>query len=150
MSLRLGDEQFAREIYRDIRDQAIHAAERWYDVEVRVRLSSALERSCQRHSCVRRDRGMGLHHSAFGTDPALRLCLRPRRVLRPTRRCSGHVDMADGKADLDGIYNRFDAVMAELDVIKAEQVAQSVELDRHERWHHETAEHVGLTLSHEA
>lgn len=45
MSLRLGDEQFAREIYRDIRDQAIHAAERWYDVEVRIRLSSAVERS---------------------------------------------------------------------------------------------------------
>lgn len=47
MSLRLGDEQFAREIYRDVRDQAIHAAERWYDVEVRVRLSSALERSAK-------------------------------------------------------------------------------------------------------
>lgn len=47
MSLRLGDEQFAREIYRDIRDQAIHAAERWYDVEVRIRLSSALERSAE-------------------------------------------------------------------------------------------------------
>lgn len=45
MSLRLGDEQFAREIYRDIRDQAIAAAERWHDVEVRIRLSSALERS---------------------------------------------------------------------------------------------------------
>lgn len=45
MSLRLGDEQFAREIYRDIRDQAIRAAERWHDVEVRIRLSSALERS---------------------------------------------------------------------------------------------------------
>jgi hypothetical protein len=45
MSLRLGDEQFAREIYRDIRDQAIHAAERWYDVEVRIRLSGAPERS---------------------------------------------------------------------------------------------------------
>lgn len=44
MSLRLGDEQFAREIYRDIRDQAIRAAERWHDVEVRIRLSSALER----------------------------------------------------------------------------------------------------------
>lgn len=28
MDLRLGDEQFAREIYTDIRDQAIHAAER--------------------------------------------------------------------------------------------------------------------------
>ena len=45
MALRLGDEQFAREIYTDIRDQAIHATERWYDVEVRIRLSSALERS---------------------------------------------------------------------------------------------------------
>ena len=39
MALRLGDEQFAREIYADIRDQAIRAAERWYDVAVRVRLS---------------------------------------------------------------------------------------------------------------
>ena len=38
-ALRLGDEQLAREIYRDIRDQAIRAAERWYDVAVRVRLS---------------------------------------------------------------------------------------------------------------
>ena len=45
MALRLGDEQFAREIYRDIRDQAIRAAERWYDVEARVRLSTAVERS---------------------------------------------------------------------------------------------------------
>lgn len=48
MSLRLGDEQFAREIYRDIRDQAIRAAERWHDVEVRVRLSNALEMSAAR------------------------------------------------------------------------------------------------------
>lgn len=45
MALRLGDEQFAREIYADIRDQAIRAPERWYDVEVSVRLSSALERN---------------------------------------------------------------------------------------------------------
>ena len=45
MALRLGDEQFAREIYRDIRDQAIRAAERWYDVAVRVRLSTAVDRS---------------------------------------------------------------------------------------------------------
>lgn len=45
MSLRLGDEQFARELYADIRDQAIRAAERWYDVQVHVRLSSALERN---------------------------------------------------------------------------------------------------------
>lgn len=45
MALRLGDEQFAREIYSEIRDQAIRAAERWHDVEVRIRLSSALESS---------------------------------------------------------------------------------------------------------
>lgn len=45
MALRLGDEQFASEIYRDVRDQAIHAAERWHDVEVRVRLSDASTRS---------------------------------------------------------------------------------------------------------
>jgi hypothetical protein len=25
-----------------------------------------------------------------------------------------------------------------------------VQLDRHERWHHRTAGHVGLTLSHDA
>ncbi|WP_225535928.1 hypothetical protein [Tsukamurella tyrosinosolvens] len=47
MSLRLGDEQFAREIYADIRDQAVKAAERWHDVEVRIRLSKALERSAE-------------------------------------------------------------------------------------------------------
>ncbi|OFJ50600.1 hypothetical protein [Mycolicibacterium grossiae] len=45
MALRLGDEQFASEIYRDVRDQAIHAAERWHDVEVRVRLSDAPTRN---------------------------------------------------------------------------------------------------------
>ena len=45
MAQRLGDEQFAREIYADIRDQAIRAAERWYDVEARVRLSTAVKRS---------------------------------------------------------------------------------------------------------
>ena len=45
MAQRLGDAQFAREIYADIRDQAIRAAEQWYDVAVRVRLSTAVERS---------------------------------------------------------------------------------------------------------
>lgn len=45
MSLRLGDAQFASEIYRDIRDQAIRAPERWHDVEVDLRLSTIVERS---------------------------------------------------------------------------------------------------------
>lgn len=45
LSLRLGDDQFAREIYADLREQAIRAPERWYDVDVSIRLSSIDERS---------------------------------------------------------------------------------------------------------
>ncbi|AKU18205.1 hypothetical protein [Luteipulveratus mongoliensis] len=45
MGLRLGDAQFAREIYTDVRDQAIRAAERWHDVDVRIRISTAVDRS---------------------------------------------------------------------------------------------------------
>lgn len=44
LSLRLGDHQFASEIYADLRDQAIRAPERWHDAQVRVRLSTAVER----------------------------------------------------------------------------------------------------------
>lgn len=45
LSLRLGDKQFATEIYEDIRDQAIRAPERWYDAKVLVRLSPAGQRN---------------------------------------------------------------------------------------------------------
>lgn len=45
LGLRLGDKQFASEIYEDIRDQAIRAPERWYDAKVLVRLSPAGERN---------------------------------------------------------------------------------------------------------
>ena len=44
LALRLGDRQFAEEIYADVRDQAIRAPERWYDVDVSIRLSSMDER----------------------------------------------------------------------------------------------------------
>ena len=66
MARRLGDEQFAREIYADIRDQAIRAAERWYDVEARVRLSTAVERSTAGtpYSSAGRHGGVGVHHRA--------------------------------------------------------------------------------------
>jgi hypothetical protein len=47
LSLRLSNDEFAREIYEDIRDQAIRTPERWYDVDVNVRLSS-LQRSGSR------------------------------------------------------------------------------------------------------
>lgn len=45
LGLRLGDAGFAREIYEDIRDQAVRAPERWHDVDVSIRLSSIDERS---------------------------------------------------------------------------------------------------------
>lgn len=47
MALRLGDDQFAAELYRQIRDQAISPRERWQDVEVDVRLSTAVERDTE-------------------------------------------------------------------------------------------------------
>ncbi|OHV61409.1 hypothetical protein [Pseudofrankia sp. BMG5.36] len=39
LALRLGDATFAQELYEDIRDQAIAAAERWLDARVEVTLS---------------------------------------------------------------------------------------------------------------
>lgn len=39
LAMRLGDEQFASEIYTDIRDQAIRAAERWHDASLSIELS---------------------------------------------------------------------------------------------------------------
>ena len=45
LGLRFGDPAFGREVYADIRHQAMAAEERWYDVAVRVRLSTAVERS---------------------------------------------------------------------------------------------------------
>lgn len=49
------------------------------------------------------------------------------------------LELKADKADVDGLYNRFDDVLAELEDIKTEQATQRVQLDRHERWHHETA-----------
>lgn len=40
LALRLGDDQFAAEIYADVRDLAIRTPERWHDIDVSIRLSS--------------------------------------------------------------------------------------------------------------
>ena len=40
MALRLGDETFARELYAEVRDQAIRAPERWHDVNIKIRLAN--------------------------------------------------------------------------------------------------------------
>lgn len=39
LAARLGDVDFATEVYNDIRDQAVRAAERWHDAKVSIRLS---------------------------------------------------------------------------------------------------------------
>lgn len=40
LGLRLGDSEFAREIYAELVENVIRAPERWHDVDVRIRLSS--------------------------------------------------------------------------------------------------------------
>ncbi|MGV9834290.1 hypothetical protein ACWDUL_08855 [Nocardia niigatensis] len=42
LAMRLGDEAFARELYADIRDQAVQSVERWYDATVSIRMSSGV------------------------------------------------------------------------------------------------------------
>lgn len=39
LALRLGDAEFASEVYDDVRDQAIRASERWYDADVSISLN---------------------------------------------------------------------------------------------------------------
>lgn len=42
LALRLGDGTFADEVYQDIRNQAVQAAERWHDAKVQIQLSPLL------------------------------------------------------------------------------------------------------------
>lgn len=39
LALRLGDKDFAEEVYNDVRDQAVKAPERWHDARVEIQLS---------------------------------------------------------------------------------------------------------------
>jgi hypothetical protein len=45
LALRLQDEQFAHEVYTDIRDQAVSAKERWYDASLSIDLAPHPKRS---------------------------------------------------------------------------------------------------------
>ncbi|QLY30424.1 hypothetical protein H0264_35775 [Nocardia huaxiensis] len=46
----------------------------------------------------------------------------------------------------DTMDERFDHVVAKLDDLDTEVTAMQSQLDRHERWHHQVADHVRLTL----
>ncbi len=54
------------------------------------------------------------------------------------------------KGDIDGIYTKLDDIAASIDEEDTERAAMIAQLDRHDRWHHEVADHIGLTLQHDA
>lgn len=50
------------------------------------------------------------------------------------------------KTEIDGIYIKLDSIEGRLDTIETEFGAIHIQLDRHERWHRQVANHVGLEL----
>lgn len=54
------------------------------------------------------------------------------------------------KTEINGIYDKLDHIIGRLDEDDTERTAMTAQLDRHERWHHEVADQVGLTLQHDA
>jgi hypothetical protein len=52
----------------------------------------------------------------------------------------------DGKADAERIYQTLDRIAKRLDDDGAERAAMNAQLDRHERWHHQTADTLHLKL----
>lgn len=52
--------------------------------------------------------------------------------------------------EIDGVHTKLDGIIGRLDDLTVEQAAIKSQLDRHERWHHQVADHVGLKLQHDA
>jgi len=52
----------------------------------------------------------------------------------------------DLKADADRIYKSLDGIAKRLDDDEAERAAMTAQIDRHERWHHQAADKLGLKL----
>jgi hypothetical protein len=50
------------------------------------------------------------------------------------------------KSDIDRVMNVLDELMGKFDDQRTEQVMMRHDLDRHERWHKQTAEKIGLKL----
>ncbi|MBF6474955.1 MULTISPECIES: hypothetical protein [Nocardia] len=54
------------------------------------------------------------------------------------------------KSKIDGIYDKLDDIIGRLGDEGTERVAIMAQLQRHERWHRQEAEHTGLTLQRDA
>jgi hypothetical protein len=52
----------------------------------------------------------------------------------------------DSKADAERIYQTLDRIAERLDDDDKERAAMNAQLDRHERWHHQTADTLHLKL----
>ncbi len=53
------------------------------------------------------------------------------------------------KSDINHVQNSVDGIAKRLDTDEAERAAMTHQLDRHERWHHLTADKVGLKLDYQ-
>jgi hypothetical protein len=53
------------------------------------------------------------------------------------------------RADGERIYRALDSIAKHLDTDDAERAAMNAQLDRHERWHHQTADKLGLKLDYQ-
>lgn len=51
------------------------------------------------------------------------------------------------KTDFQRIYNQLDGLIKRIDGDRIERTAMISQLNRHERWHQQTAEHLGLDLA---
>ena len=56
------------------------------------------------------------------------------------------IDGKADKSDVDRLLKAFDAVAKQQEVEEHERLAINHQIDRHERWHHQTADHLGLKL----
>ena len=57
--------------------------------------------------------------------------------------------LEETKADKTGfnrIYDQLDGLIKRIDEDRDERLAANSQLNRHERWHHQTADHLGLKL----
>jgi hypothetical protein len=53
------------------------------------------------------------------------------------------------KADGERVYKAFDAIAKNQGIEQQERAAMLRQLDRHERWHHRTADKIGLKLDYQ-
>ncbi len=59
-------------------------------------------------------------------------------------------DMAGVRQDVRAVYDRLDEMAKEQETERQERVAILRQLERHERWHHQTADKIGLKLDYQA